>query len=265
MRQRLGQHFLNDHAVIQTILSASELSADDTALEIGPGKGALTRELKPRVKRLLAIELDDGLAQYLRKSGFEIVHDDFLKTNLDALISRDLWPIKVLGNLPYSITSPIFEKLLAWPGWRTGVFLIQKEVAERMVAPHGSRTFGILSLAVQLFAHAEIIRRVPPGAFTPPPDVESAVIRLRRRETLPLKETAITSYFDLAHAAFAHRRKTLSNSMALYTGISRPLVVDFLATQGVDSGFRAENLGSADYAKMAEPWSIFRRETKLTP
>ena len=205
MRQPLGQHFLRDAEVVQSILTAAELKKSDTALEIGPGKAVLTEPLAARVDKLVAIELDRELAANLKKR-FEtqkkitIIQADFLKANLEELFPVLLssspavvsgapitspgndGKIKVLGNIPYSITAPIFEKLLAWPGWDTGVFLIQREVADRLRAAAGSKAFGILTLAVQLFADVELIRPVPPEAFAPPPDVHSSVIRLRRKK-----------------------------------------------------------------------------------
>jgi 16S rRNA (adenine1518-N6/adenine1519-N6)-dimethyltransferase len=185
MRQPLGQHFLRDPKTIHTIVSAAELSRQETALEIGPGKGVLTSALVGKVKKLIAVELDSALAsrlaaQWASESAVQIVHGDFLRQDLDALVPWADRPVKLLGNLPYSITSPIFEKILAWPHWETGVFLIQKEVAERMRSAEGSRVYGILSLAVQLFATVESLLTVGPGAFQPPPEVDSSVFRLRR-------------------------------------------------------------------------------------
>ena len=186
MRQPLGQHFLHDAKVVQAILSAAELKSTDTALEIGPGKGVLTEGVARRVKRLVAVELDATLAaglkiRFSQKASLEIMRGDFLKTDLDPLFRPEERPVKILGNLPYSITSPIFEKLMGWTGWGVGVFLIQREVAERIASRPGSRAYGILSLAVQLFADAETLLTVPPGAFKPPPEVTSCVIRLRRK------------------------------------------------------------------------------------
>lgn len=265
MRQRLGQHFLKDPNVIKTIVAGAELKPTDTALEIGPGRGILTEAIVPRVKQLTAVEIDEELVRRLNGRKFAtIVQGDILKTDLDALFPRELWPIKVLGNLPYVITSPIFEKILAWPGWDIGVFLVQKEVAERIQASAGTRAFGILTLAVQLYANAEILLRVGPEAFNPPPNVDSAVLRLRRKSSITLSSEAISAYFDLAHGAFAHRRKTLANSLALFTEVSRATVEKWLLSQGIAEGVRAEELGCQDYARLAEPWSIFRREINLT-
>jgi len=263
VRQPLGQHFLRDPHVVQTILAAAELKPDDTVLEIGPGQGVMTRELVRRVKDVVAVELDARLAQSLQSLPHcRIIQGDILKTDLDSLF-RGV-PIKILGNLPYAITSPIFEKLLAWPHWTTGVFLIQREVADRMRSGPGSRTFGILSLAVQVFAQAEIILRVKPGAFSPPPRVTSAVIRLRRKEAPDVPEPDLPFFFDLAHGAFAHRRKTLANSLAFHVSAPKEKIESWLRTQRIDPAARAESLGLADYARMAGPWAIFRRETNLT-
>jgi 16S rRNA (adenine1518-N6/adenine1519-N6)-dimethyltransferase len=299
MRQPLGQHFLRDPKVIQTILTAAELQPTDTALEIGPGKGVLTDPLLQRVHHLTAVELDRVLAAKLESRfagypNFKLIPGDFLKTNLDQLFPQASPPaplligegspkqfplpsgeggprlsgvgeaIKVLGNIPYAITSPIFEKILAWPGWLTGVFLIQKEVGERMRSHPGSKTFGILSLAVQVFAEVESIASVPPGAFTPPPRVHSMVIRLRRKRVLPLPEASLPDFFDLAHAAFSHRRKTLANSLAFFSKIPKKKVEAWLAQQQVNANARAETLGLDQYVKLTVPWAIFRREINLT-
>lgn len=274
-RQRLGQHFLRDEKVIKTILAGAELSKEDTALEIGPGKGFLTFPLADRVRRLVAVELDDELApdlaeRFQNRPAVQVVHADILKVDLDVLAQDPTLPegtkrpMKILGNLPYNITSPIFEKVMAWPGWNVGVFLIQKEVADRIAAKHGSKSFGILSLAVQLFAKPEMLQLVKPGAFNPPPRVDSSVIRLRRKEKILVSQEDIPYFFDLAHGAFAHRRKTIANSLALYAGCARSEVEKWLAKHGVSATLRAEAIALEDYARLAGPWSVFRRETKLT-
>jgi 16S rRNA (adenine1518-N6/adenine1519-N6)-dimethyltransferase len=270
-RPPLGQHFLRDPKVIRTILEAAELQTTDVALEIGPGKGVLTEPLLERVQKLVAVELDRTLgpkleARFGRLPAWTLVQGDFLKTDLPTLFSEASPenPIKVLGNIPYSITAPIFEKLLAWPGWDTGVFLIQKEVGDRMRSGPGSKTFGVLSLAVQLFAEVEAVAKVPPGAFTPPPQVHSMVVRLRRKRALPLPEASLPDFFDLAHAAFSHRRKTLANSLSLFSGIPKKNVEAWLAGRRVAAGARAESLGLEQYVDLTVPWAIFRREINLT-
>jgi len=267
VRQPLGQHFLRDPRAVQTILQAAELSAEDTVLEIGPGKGVLTDPLAGLVKKLVAVELDRTLApelqeRFANQAPVTIVQQDILKADLDQLFPGNT-PIKILGNLPYSITSPIFEKILAWPRWRTGVFLIQREVADRMRSLPGSKVFGILSLAVQLFAEVEMIAAVKPGAFAPPPKVTSAVIRLRRRDAPMLAQDVIPAFFDLAHAAFAHRRKTLINSLALFSQINKPKLEQWLLQLAIQPGARAETLGLEEYVRLAPKWAIFRRENEV--
>jgi 16S rRNA (adenine1518-N6/adenine1519-N6)-dimethyltransferase len=269
MRPPLGQHFLRDLNIVKTIVAAAELKPSDRVLEIGPGRGVLTGELLGRGITLTAVELDRALARNieLRFKGcerFKLVQGDILKTDLDALFPAGIRPVKILGNLPYSITSPIFEKFMAWPGWDTAIFLIQREVAARIASAPGSREYGILTLAVQLFAEPETILQVKPGAFHPPPKVSSCVIRLRRKVHPLLLPEATPDFFDLAHGAFAHRRKTIANSLALHAKRNHREVEKWLEAHDVRPSLRAESIPLADYAKLAGAWSIFRREIKLT-
>jgi 16S rRNA (adenine1518-N6/adenine1519-N6)-dimethyltransferase len=269
VRQPLGQHFLRDLKVVKTLVAAAELKPTDVTLEIGPGRGVLSGELLGRGGRLTAIELDKGMARELEQrfkgcERFTLIQGDILKADLDALFAAPSRPIKILGNLPYSITSPIFEKLMPWPGWDVGVFLIQREVAERIASQPGSRVYGILTLAVQIFADAEILLHVKPGAFNPPPQVTSSILRLRRKKHSLLPQDRIADFFDLIHGAFAHRRKTVTNSLSLFSGIPRVSVEQWLLERQVSPTARAETLSLADYAKLAAAWSIFRREMNLT-
>jgi 16S rRNA (adenine1518-N6/adenine1519-N6)-dimethyltransferase len=269
MRPRLGQHFLRDPKVVKTIIAAAALKPNAAALEIGPGRGVLTGELLGSGITLTAVELDKVLARNLEErfkgcERFRLIQGDILRTDLDALFPAQERPIKILGNLPYSITSPIFEKLMPWPGWETAVFLIQREVASRIAAGPGSRDYGILSLAVQLFAEPEIILQVKPGAFHPPPKVSSSVVRLRRKEQLLLAPEEIPDFFDLVHGAFAHRRKTIANSLALHAQVARSEVEQWLAHSAISPECRAETVALEDYAKISAAWSIFRREINLT-
>jgi 16S rRNA (adenine1518-N6/adenine1519-N6)-dimethyltransferase len=264
MRQRLGQHFLRDPRVIQTILSAAELKSAEAALEIGPGKGVLTEALARRARRLVAVELDRPLAAQLAErfrglSHVSVVQADFLRWDFSGLANQDL-PCKVFGNLPYSVASLIIEKLLRWPGWDTGIFLVQKEVAERMRSRPGAKSYGLLTLAVQLFAEVEVLAAVKPGAFAPPPEVQSAVIRLTRKTQRLLPASETPAFFDLAHGAFAHRRKTLANSLALHAQIAKDAVEAWLARQGLETRRRAETVSVEEFARLANEWAIFRRE-----
>ncbi len=210
MGRRFGQHFLIRDSILHRIAAAACPSNCETVVEIGPGKGALTRHLLDRAARVIAVEVDPYLVHYLRQRFREnprltIVESDVLKTDLDA------WgPAVIAGNLPYYITSPIVEKVFATPGWIRGVFLVQKEVADRITAVPGTRDYGYLTVHVAAYAHAELLFTVPRVAFAPPPKVESAVIRLTPRETL-LPNTA--AFLEFASRAFRQKRKTLRNNL----------------------------------------------------
>jgi 16S rRNA (adenine1518-N6/adenine1519-N6)-dimethyltransferase len=181
-------------------------------VEIGPGRGALTDHLLPLAKRVIAIEIDPVLVQYLRSkfraaSNLEILESDILKTGLSSL-----GPLVVTGNLPYYIASPIIEKVLSLgPLLARAVFLVQKEVAERLTASAGSRAWGYLSVQTQLLSKAELLFTVPAGAFRPPPKVESAVVRLTPRAELP--DAEIKAFLQFASRAFHQKRKTLRNNL----------------------------------------------------
>jgi 16S rRNA (adenine1518-N6/adenine1519-N6)-dimethyltransferase len=215
--RRLGQHFLTRKSILERIAAVACLHPDRPIIEIGPGKGALTDYLLEKSSSVIAIEVDQVLVHYLRekfrgRSNFSVLHNDVLKVDLTR------WgPVSVAGNLPYYITSPIIEKVLELGDQLLGaVFLVQKEVAERITAKPGSRDFGYLSVSVQAFSEARILMDVPPDAFRPPPKVESAVIQL-----IPRRHPAIAdvrSFLDFASAAFRHKRKNLRNNIGSVYG-----------------------------------------------
>ena len=212
MGRRFGQHFLIRQSILERI--AREACEDSAGLvvEIGPGRGALTTHLLPLAQRLIAVEVDPVLVQYLRSkfrasTNLEILENDILKVDLAALK-----PPVVAGNLPYYITSPIIEKVLSLrPAVERAVFLVQKEVAERLTAAPGSRDYGFLSVQTQLLSEAETLFIVPPAAFRPVPKVESAVVRLK-----PRLETAVSDvrgFLRFAAMCFRQKRKTLRNNL----------------------------------------------------
>jgi 16S rRNA (adenine1518-N6/adenine1519-N6)-dimethyltransferase len=232
--RRLGQHFLARKSILERIAESACSHPAEVAIEIGPGKGALTEYLVQRAKRVIAIEVDPVLVHYLqekfrRNENFSVIHADVLKVDLSA------WgPVSVAGNLPYYITSPIINKVLALgPVLLHAVFLVQREVAERMVAGPGSRDYGFLSVNVQTFAESKILIHVPPEAFRPPPKVESSVVEL-----LPRRHAAIAdpeAFLRFASAAFKQKRKTLRNNLAELYG--RPAI-----DAQPEAGLRAEQL-----------------------
>lgn len=215
MRQKLGQHFLRNAAYLSRIAAAAAESFPETIIEIGAGTGALTEHLLRRAPRVIAIEIDPSLVERLRQRfGTEprltIVHADVIQIDLAA------WcPAVIAGNLPYYIASAVIEKVLRLRRlMQAGVFLVQKEVAARLAAAPGSRDYGWLTVETQLFASVEVLFSVPPGAFSPPPKVESAVVRLIPRERLP---EGYEEFLAFARACFRHKRKTLRNNLlAIY-------------------------------------------------
>lgn len=213
MGQRYGQHFLSSPTILERIADAAATvdQPADLIVEIGPGRGALTEHLLRRARRVVAIEIDTVLVHYLNnrfreQPNLTVVHQDVLKADLSA------WgPAVIAGNLPYYITSPILERVFATgEAWRRGVFLVQKEVAERVAAGPGSRDYGYLSVQAQLFAEPKVLFAVPKGAFRPPPKVESAVFSLtpRRSEVGDAK-----AFLDFASVCFRQKRKTLRNNL----------------------------------------------------
>lgn len=213
MPRRLGQHFLVRRSTLDRIAAAACGERTAAVVEIGPGRGALTESLLPRCDRLLAIEVDRVLVHYLEQKfrdarHLTIVENDVLKTDL-AQWGR----VVVAGNLPYYITSPIVEKVLRLgPLLERGVFLVQKEVADRMTTGPGTRDYGYLSVQIALSAQAKTLFAVPPGAFNPPPKVDSAVVLLEPRDAPLVSDTP--GFLRFASACFRQKRKMLRNNLA---------------------------------------------------
>jgi 16S rRNA (adenine1518-N6/adenine1519-N6)-dimethyltransferase len=211
----LGQHFLHDKGIAQKIVDALVVSPDDTVLEIGPGTGVLTRLLEPHVPHLHVVELDRESIAYLHEhfprlhTSGRIHEGDFLEMDLTYFPT----PLHIIGNFPYNISSQIFFRMLEHRQQVVQtVCMIQKEVADRMAAHEGNKTYGILSVLLQAFYRIDYLFKVPPGVFTPPPKVQSAVIRLTRnqRTELPCDEKL---FYRVVKQAFQTRRKTLRNAL----------------------------------------------------
>lgn len=213
-KRSLGQNFLMDPMIQRRIVAALDAGPADEVLEIGPGTGALTRHLAGGVRHLIAVELDDRLvdmlrAEYATVPGVEVLHADALELDL-ADLTRDLDALKVIGNIPYNITTPLIFWLLDRPVRpRCIVLMIQKEVADRICAPPGTKTYGALSVGVQTVAAVERLFTVGRGAFRPAPDVDSAVIRITPFRPPPLRRAEELDLRALTRAAFAWRRKQL--------------------------------------------------------
>ena len=261
---RLGQHFLADPHLLRKIVAALDPRPDDVVLEIGPGTGNLTSILAPQVGRVIAIERDRGLAAELRGKGngergnVEIVEADALKVDWHSLVQRPAIPLspfpfprfKVVGNIPYYITSPLIAKALTPPLPERVVFLVQREVADRLVARPGTKQYGALSIGVQASCVVERLFVVRAGAFHPPPKVDSALVRLTPRAA-PLVATDETAAFrTFVTACFSRRRKQLRNAVMAATGRPRAVVSELLDELGVAPDARPEAVSPEDFARL---------------
>jgi 16S rRNA (adenine1518-N6/adenine1519-N6)-dimethyltransferase len=254
-KKRFGQHFL-EAAWADKLVKAIDPKPDDRFVEIGPGPGALTLRLAPRVAQLVAIELDDemiGLLTPRVPANVTLVHADFLEFDLATLpLER---PFRVAGNLPYNVSSPILFALI--DAHRTGAGLVdatlmlQREVAERVTASPGSRDYGVLSIFVQMHADARPLLALPPGAFRPPPKVHSSVISLRfRPPAVPIADEA--AFQAMVRTMFMQRRKTLLNALRPYATTRNRDPGAALAGAGIDPARRPETLQLTELARLAE-------------
>jgi len=265
-RKRLGQHFLVDRTVLDRIADALAPTSVDTVVEIGPGRGALTDLLSARAKRVVAIELDRDLVPYLRdryrKAGnVEVIERDVLEISLGEVAGGDYL---LAGNVPYYITTPILFQALEPPRPLRAVYLVQREVAERVVAPPGSRTYGALSVNVQGFAHAELVGHVPAGAFRPPPAVESAILRVTPRE-IPVVDASIEREFrTLVQEAFGLRRKQMRRVVRTIASLDADSADRALVAASVDPESRPETLSPEDFARLLTALRSLRDERRVS-
>ena len=256
--KRLGQNFLVDAGVVRAIVDAADLSPADTVLEIGPGIGTLTQGLAESGARIVAVELDKKLPAVLAETlkGYDnvtVVPGDILKLDILRILNLGAGErFKVVANLPYYITTPILMALLEQhlPIERM-VTMVQKEVAVRMTARPGSKDYGALSVAVQYHTDARIVMDVPPRAFMPAPEVTSAVIACRVRETPAVRPSDEKLFFRLVRAAFGQRRKTLLNALT-GAGLTKELCRAGLAAAGIAESLRGEQLSLADFARLSD-------------
>lgn len=249
-KKHFGQHFLHERSVIERIVAAIAPRPHDRIIEIGPGEGALTLPLLRATGRLTAIELDTDLIEPLRAraSGvgeLDIIHADVLKVDLITLARGG--KLRLAGNLPYYVSSPILFHCLAHAAALEDMhFMLQKEVVDRMAAAPGSKVYGRLSVMLQLVCRVDPLLRVAPGAFRPPPKVESAVVRLMPLPPAQCPDSALTARIDgVVRAAFNQRRKTLSNALRGW------LDADAIRAAGIDPRARAEDIAPAGFVALA--------------
>jgi 16S rRNA (adenine1518-N6/adenine1519-N6)-dimethyltransferase len=256
-KKSLGQNFLIDRSHQQRIIAALDLEPTDVVVEIGPGRGALTQHLAGRVGRLVLVELDDALAAHWQaelgsRADVEVRHQDVLTLDLAAL-GTPPENLKIVGNIPYNITSPLVFHLLA-RDQRAGliVLMVQREVADRMLAPAGGRQYGALSVGVQTAAVAERLFQVPAGAFRPVPRVDSTVIRLRPQRPPQLTPGEERDLRELTRTVFRWRRKQLQRILRAAPGyLLSPEQLAELASAGFDPVARPESLPPAEFIRLA--------------
>ena len=256
-RKKLGQHFLVDPHVVDKIISAASLSQEDCVLEIGPGPGGLTQALLQHAGHIIAVELDKQMISVLTQlfpcPNITIIQGDILKLNLPEILAPHASrPIKVVANLPYYITTPVIIYLLenGLP-FKSITVMVQKEVAKRMTANPSTKDYGSLTLAIRYYADVELVANVPVNCFMPRPAVDSAVVQLNLRPGPPVA-TDKTRLFNVIHAAFNQRRKTLENALAAGLKLDKPYVANILANCGLPADVRGETLDMAAFAQIAE-------------
>ena len=260
--KRRGQNFVHDANTVRRIVAAARLEPDDVVLEVGPGLGSLTMPLLDAVSRVVAVEIDRRLASALpttiERLGGEgaarrltVVEQDALTLDVDQLDDRGAVPTALVANLPYNVSVPVLLHLVdALDSLRSGLVMVQAEVADRLTAPPGSRTYGAPSVKLAWYGRAEPAGSVSRSVFWPVPNVDSSLVRFTR-EAPPPTTAPRRAVFDVVEAAFAQRRKSLRAALAGWAG-SPVLAEAALRAAGVDPGLRGERLGVTDFARIAE-------------
>jgi len=273
LKKSLGQNFLIDPNILRHIVAAAELDQSKGALEIGPGAGALTQQLAKKAGRVVAVEIDRRLQPVLAETlapypNATVVFSDVLKLDLRELWNdhfRDCSRVSVVANLPYYATTPIVMKLLmAGLKFEYIVVMVQREVAERMLAKPGGKDYGSLSVAVQYYCVPERIAIVPPTVFVPQPNVDSAVIRLKLRDEPPARVRDESFFFELVRACFAQRRKTIANNLtrAFFAKAGKSVAESLLNRCGIEPGRRGETLTIEQFAALSDAVFGYLHDTR---
>ena len=255
----LGQNFLSDKNIIDAIIEGSEIGAEDLVIEIGPGMGVLTAAAAECASRVVAVEIDRHLIPILTETlenydNVEIINADVMKTDLSEVVEkyRTSGKVRIIGNLPYYITTPIVMKLLEERVPADSItIMMQKEVADRIKASPGSKTYGALSVAVGFYCTVRHIANAPKEVFVPRPKVDSTVIRLDVRQERPVELVDEKLFFETIKKGVGQRRKTLLNSLTGIRGMPKESIAAVLADCGIDFRRRAETLSMSEFADLA--------------
>ena len=256
-KKSLGQNFLANPAILEQIIQSAEIPPGSTVLEVGPGLGSLTRYLALAARRVIAVELDSALIPPLEHvlgglPNVEIVHADILKIDPASLIAEDGY--LVVANIPFYITSSLIRHLLEAPRKPSRIVLtVQREVAERITAAPGD--LSLLALSVQVYGRPKIVLRIPAGAFYPPPNVDSSVVRVDLYPQPLISPALLDTFFRLAKAGFGQKRKTLRNSLSAGTGWPGERMARLLLTAGIDPQRRAETLALEEWKLLVESYA----------
>ncbi len=252
MATKFAQHFLINQHAVERIVNAMKLAPQDTVLEIGPGKGAVTALLVEGVQRVVVVEIDPQMVALLKKKligskNVAIIEKDILEFDLSALPEKE---IKVVGNLPYNLTSPILRKLSEWTGWSTAFLMVQKEVGDRLCAPAGSSDYGALTVGMNLTCEIAPVFVLSESSFKPAPRVKSAVVKLTRR-AVPLTDN-IPAVQRVIQAAFQQRRKVILNSLSHGLGLPKEIVEATLENLKISPQIRPERIPVSQFIALAQ-------------
>lgn len=259
--KNLGQNFLIDESVIIDACDSANINKEDLVIEIGPGLGTLTKYILERAGKVICVELDERMIDILKErfflyENFEIINEDILKVDLHKLIKEEknenIKNVKIVANLPYYITTPIIMKLLEERlDLQSITVMVQKEVAERLIAVPGEKFTGAITYSVYYYADSENVRVVDKSSFIPEPSVESEVINLKIRENPPVNVNNKELFFKLIKIAFMQRRKTLVNSLSNSGFIEKNKIIEILKQLNINENIRAEKLSIQDFANIA--------------
>lgn len=264
LTKSLGQNFLTDDKVVTRIVDTAEITPDDMVMEIGPGIGSMTGELASRAGKVIAVEIDKYLIPALKDnmkefSNLEIINEDIMKVNVkDITGNNQNMRLKVVANLPYYITTPIIMKLLEEENdIELMVFMVQKEVAQRMVAKPGKKDYGALSVAVQYYSQPEKAFDVPPQCFVPQPEVDSTIIKLEKNKTPPVNLKDKDMFFKVVKASFGQRRKTLLNALTNFGAFNKNKeeIREILNSLNINENARGETLSIEQFASLSNQFS----------
>lgn len=260
----LGQNFLIDGNIVRAIRESAEITEDDYVLEIGPGFGTLTEELLMHAKKVVAVEIDQRLNKVLNYTldgfeNFKLINGDVLKLDFPRLIEEEFHgeSFKVVANLPYYITTPIITSLIEMKlPIETMTFMVQKEVADRLVANPGNKQYGSITVFIDFYTHAKTVVKAPKSVFVPQPKVDSTVVQLTLKKDLPKVNEEVL--FKLIHGGFQQRRKNILNSLSSdkSLGINKEQLGEILEKLGINPNSRAENLSLDDYIRISEYVSV---------